>query len=434
MSPTCNGFISHCFKKQLPTYGWPSVDTCSTKRSFNQHVNIFLSNVKSGVKVPEAVLADVEERLRVLRFTAAHENCPIDYYVEKMFDISLVEIDLGSVPGHCEMSRFGSVNSVCLGYDYRTQTFDQDRIGVFKQIVKQKMRLLETQLISDPLRVFIKKEPHKIEKIEQGRFRLISAVSLVDAMIDRVLFRRLKRKISDNYSATGMMIGWTPLGGGYRYVANLFMGEKIKLMADRSSWDWTYPEWLAKACLDIILMLAVESPRWWRSVVVNRFKCLFWKARFKFDDGEEINQREPGIMKSGCYLTIVLNSLSQIIIHRMAKGDTAFERPFICLGDDTLQSDEDDEYLDNIRRLGFVLKVSREEEIEFAGFRLFNDRFIPAYGDKHLFRLMHLPMDDKETLRTTLENYQVLYYFVDYMSELLRKIILKTEWVMIRLI
>lgn len=253
------------------------MDTCSTKRSFKLHVEIFKANVKE-VEVPIRVLSDVEERLKSIRFKAANECCPMGVYVDKMFDVCLPDIDLGSVPGHCEMARYGSVNSMCLGYDYRTGTFDRERVVFFKEIVKQKMSLLLQHPVSDPLRVFVKKEPHKIAKVQQGRFRLISAVSLVDAMIDRILFKRFKTKISESYVDTGIMIGWTPLQGGYRHISALFTKETTKLMADRSSWDWTFPEWLAKACMDLVLMLCVESPPWWRTVVVNRFQSLFWKA------------------------------------------------------------------------------------------------------------------------------------------------------------
>lgn len=407
------------------THGWPAVDVCSTKRSFNLHVEIFKANIKD-IKVPIEVISDVEERLKSIRFKAAHECCPMGLYVDKMFDVCLPDIDLGSVPGHCEMARYGSVNSACLGYNHTTKTYDKERVIFFKEIVKQKMSLLCHNPVGDPLRVFVKKEPHKMGKIKEGRYRLISAVSLVDAMIDRILFKRFKTIISEKYVETGIMIGWTPLQGGYRHIGSLFHGEKVKLMADRSSWDWTFPEWLAKACLDVLLSLCVESPLWWRTVVVNRFQSLFYEAKFKFDDGEVIEQQVPGIMKSGCYLTIVLNSLSQMIIHRMAKGRDAFDRPFICLGDDTLQADEDDDYIQRIRDLGFVLKVERNAEIEFAGFRISLDSFVPAYQDKHIFKLLHLPMDDDLTFKMTMENYQVLYYFKESFLGLLRKIVLKS--------
>lgn len=396
------------------------MDVCSTKRSFALHTQIFERSVRE-VEVPSEALSEVEVRLASLKTQVSHSALPLNTYVDVLFPLALMEVDLASTPGHCDMAKFGTVNSDALGYDYLTGKFNPERVGFLKMIVKDRMRRLQEAPVFDHLKVFVKREPHKLAKILEGRMRLISSVSLVDAMIDRLLFLRLVRKINCSFIKTGIMIGWTPLKGGFRHVDAFTQGQTV-LMADRSSWDWTFGPWLVKACLDVILDLVIDPPEWWRLVVINRFKSLFDKPTFRFDDGEIVEQKMPGIMKSGCYLTIALNSIAQLIVHAIAKPVDPFKGFFLCLGDDTLQSDEPDEYLENIKQMGITLKVHRSETVEFAGFILSNKWYLPAYTMKHLFRLKHLPFDHRETLASMLENYQVLYAADPKMLQLLREI------------
>ena len=41
--------------------------------------------------------------------------------------------------------------------------------------------------LCDPIRVFVKNEPHSSKKLEEGRVRLIMSVSIVDQLVERVL-------------------------------------------------------------------------------------------------------------------------------------------------------------------------------------------------------------------------------------------------------
>lgn len=328
---------------------------------------------------------------------------------------------MSSVPGYCEMSRFGSTNGIALGWLPYSQAFEKERYRYFRSLVYARLLMVIEGDVSDEIKVFVKPEPHKRNKIEEGRFRLISSVSLVDAMIDRILFMGLMLKVKNKFFSSGVMIGWAPVQGGYRYPSQLFNrrnGKKI-LLADRSSWDWTYQWFMAEASRDLIFRLTDSPPDWWVAAVNHRFESLFKTARFRFDDGEVIQQDDFGIMKSGCYLTIFLNSVAQLLLHAEI---AEFDGPFICIGDDTAQLDQPDEYLDKLKDFGIMLKVKRTEEIEFAGFYLTLKAYIPAYVDKHLFTLAHLQVDDEDKVVQTLRSYQIMYAFVPEMLEIIRRI------------
>lgn len=66
--------------------------------------------------------------------------------------------------------------------------------------------LLSGEMEADDIKVFVKQEPHSWEKISEGRFRLISAVSMVDTMVDRIVFGDLVDRVLATAGETPVMI------------------------------------------------------------------------------------------------------------------------------------------------------------------------------------------------------------------------------------
>lgn len=273
-------------------------------------------------------------------------------------------------------------------------------------------QLAEGNLEMDPIKVFVKQEPHKASKLEEGRLRLISAVSLVDQLVDRVLFGPLQRASLAAVGKTPCMIGWSPISsGGYRSLTARFPRGQ-KLCADKSSWDWTVVGWMCEIFEEFVVSLAIRPTSGWKTAVHSRFQCLFEEAVFQFADGEQIKQRGPGLMKSGWFLTILANSTWQTMLHYLVMlrmGKSPFECEPVSMGDDTLQEvpPQLDEYLEKLSEY-CVLKPEVRDDIEFCGFLLEPDRCVPAYRQKHLFLLNHLSEDSAVE---TLVSYQMLYAF-----------------------
>lgn len=332
-----------------------------------------------------------------------------------------MEIDPKSTPGYCALSVYGSTNGEILRWD--GISFDPDRVAILREMVFSRLqRMLDGEEVFDNIKVFVKQEAHKRKKIDEGRFRLISAVSLIDTIVDRVLFGWLGRKVLNTVGRTPCLVGWSPVRGGWRQLSDKFRGKAVHCL-DKEAWDWTVPAWLVDMWLDVILQLAVDAPAWWVSLVKLRFKILFESSVFQFDDGTCVWQGVKGIMKSGCYLTIILNSLGQSLLHYVAMircGNSPSHCEPLVIGDDTVQCKVDDlaSYVQHLEDLGVRVKGAKVQHyVEFAGFAYDGKVCFPAYWQKHLFN-----MSVSRVLPELLRSYQFLYVHEPVMYEFICRV------------
>lgn len=314
--------------------------------------------------------------------------------------------------GICDVSVYGTTVGTALGWD--ELEFDPVKLAFFKHCVRYRInQLLRGDRIADPINIFVKQEPHSREKIESGRFRLISAISLVDTMIDRMVFKPLTKKILSSPTKTPCWLGWTPLLGGYKRISDKF-GEEQTIAIDKSSWDWTMPGWLVKILLRLIKEMRIGIHPIIEKLMDARFELIFRDAVFRFKDGTMVFQTDWGVMKSGCYLTLVLNSFAQSYLHYIAAdniGWNMLSRAPITFGDDTLQAyigpNKLKRYIYQLKRLGCLPKPTKPRLFkEFIGFLFYDDVVIPAYWSKHIYQLEHA---DPENLIEALCSYQILY-------------------------
>lgn len=323
------------------------------------------------------------------------------------------EIDWDSTPGCCTLKAYGSTNREIFGWD--GVRCDPQRLAVVRGTVHSRFnQLLAGEPVADPLNVFIKQEPVKHKKERNGAYRLISGVSLVDSLVDRILFGWLLRVILMKKLETPSMIGWSPVRGGWRYIQALF-GSSPVVCLDKSAWDWTVQPWMIEDFTEFLLELPVNPPAWWMDMVKLRMKLLYRDAVFRFQDGTELRQGEWGIQKSGSLLTIVLNTVMQVMLHKRVRPCDG--RRIIALGDDTAQDapDDLDQYIRDVEALGPKIKEARLQHwTEFAGFAFYGNTCVPAYWKKHLFKLKYA-----ENPVETLQSYQVLYSHDPAMSSYL---------------
>lgn len=359
-------------------------------------------------------------------------------WFEEQFPKAVDEIDPTSIPGCCLLEKYGTINRDVLKIttdDHGNRTYDETRLTLVKQLAKQRyLDLLNGTLISDPLKVFVKQEPHKIEKIREGRYRLIMGVSLIDTIVDRVIFGELLRTASrpSNILRTPCAVGWAPNRGGWRFIS-MFTRDGFSI--DRKAWDWTVTEWLVQIWEQFIKDLHPDHPNWWSNLVSIRFTCLFYSARFNFPDGQLIQQDTPGIMKSGCLLTLLLNSVGQTILHvlvhlRLKKNP--YHNIPISMGDDTLQRPFDfmEPYAVELAKMALIKEAEYTHGYsEFIGFIYTKTGYYPAYWKKHLYQLRHL---DPSVMRETLISYQMLWYHEPSMLKFIRGIAWKIDpsWVL----
>lgn len=299
---------------------------------------------------------------------------------------------MNSTPGNCILKRYGSTNKMIFKWD--GVSFDNERVELVRQIVRMRFReYLNGTAVPDTLNAFIKREPTKLKKIEAGAYRIISGVSLVDNLVDRVLFGWINRAACNSPGKTPCMVGWSPLRGGWKQVANRFKGKRLNCL-DKSAWDWTYIEWMVRASLDFVLDLPVGAPEWWKDMVIKRFTALYKDAEFEIKDGTLIIQQHWGVQKSGSLLTLVINSIMQDLIDDLSldESDLPRKRVKMIMGDDTsMESVVDLEaYVSRINSLGPMVKELNDQSwVEFAGFAFLENACWPVYWRKHLYNLKY---------------------------------------------
>lgn len=302
----------------------------------------------------------------------------------------------------------GTTNGQILGFD--GLEYDPERVSLVREIVKARFDLLlEGALVADNIKVFVKQEAHKLQKIESGKVRLISAVSLIDTFIDRILWGWLARACMSNVARTPCLVGWSPVRGDWRPFLELYANQAV-LCLDKSSWDWTVVGWMVEAFNMFVKELAVGAPSFLYKMMDLRMDLLFKHPVFQFEDGTIVQQGTYGIMKSGCFLTILMNSVCQSLTHYVANirlGLPPAENEPRVIGDDTVQKSVVDigKYVKELERLGPIVKGAKvRHHVEFAGFAFGNGTVFPAYWRKHLFNMAHSP-----NLVETVLSYQYLY-------------------------
>nr|QZZ63405.1 hypothetical protein [Nelson Sobemo-like virus 1] len=342
-------------------------------------------------------------------------------WFECEFDKITYELNHKASVGYCSLRTMGTTVGEVFGWNGVSNDPDRYQL-VRKTVYNRLMRLISQEDIADDIQVFVKQEAHKLSKIEEGRLRLISAVSLVDTLVDRILFSWIGRKAFIAPGKTPCLVGWSPLRGGWKRMLNKY-GNKQTLCLDKEAWDWTVPPFLVDCWLQTILELAQDPAEWWVTAVRQRFRMLFEKATFRFSDGTRVQQKTKGVMKSGCYLTILLNSMSQSMLHyyaNMRMGKDPDENQPNTIGDDTVQLafDEYPEYVRILESIGVKIKGAEIKNfVEFAGFAFANNTVWPAYYKKHLFNAAH-----SENLNEFLEQMQTLYINEPVMWNFFRRV------------
>lgn len=311
----------------------------------------------------------------------------------------------------CGTGYFSRYKTIGEALGWNGFSFDDQLVEELWAMVIARLKMLEDgQLTADNIKVFVKQEPHKLAKLEEGRLRLISAVSLTDAMVDRILFGWLTKAALADTLSTPSAVGWVPIQGGWRAARAMF-GERVVCL-DKSAWDWTVQPWLVESYLLLIKGLALDAPIWWTTCVEARFKLLFTLGKFEFANGTIIPQQGTGIMKSGCYLTILLNTLGQVLVHFVSardSGNEALTTLPLAMGDDTAQNYENfidlEAYIRAVHRLGPRVKESQVcDHLDFAGFRMTESKCWPAYNNKHIYKLEYT-----SDIPGFLKNMQYLY-------------------------
>lgn len=201
--------------------------------------------------------------------------------------------------------------------------------------------------ICDPIKLFIKNEPHKTQKIVDGKLRLIASVSICDQLCTRVLCSRQNKAEIAIWESCPSKPGIGLHDDGMRAVAERAR-EMLKkgpiAMTDVSGWDWSVKEW--ELALDARIRAALAgktSDSLFGFMLRVHAYCVAQKV-FVLSNGKMYSQTKPGGQASGDYNTSSSNSRMRVVASLMARlragevlagnidveamGDDSYERYF----------------------------------------------------------------------------------------------------------
>lgn len=396
------------FERVAQAYGWPCFGGEAELRSLAYHVGLRDGIRKDGPSqsARTMILERTEES-----FLSAKWSIPDDFLSYEHYVRVVGNLDWGSSPGYPYMRRHPTNRDMFAVVD--GVPAEQRLLHVW-DIIQDRLRERD----SDPIRLFVKPEPHKIKKLQDGRYRLISSVSVIDQILDHMLFGEMNSSLIANWPFVPSKAGWNQYQGGWR-----MMPSSGKWMAlDKQSWDWTVQMWILEMVLEIRCRLCCNLTEEWRELAVWRYRQLFSSPEFITSGGMVFRQKFPGVMKSGCVNTIADNSIAQVILHNRVCQEIDEQPGLICcMGDDTLQEIpvKSQEYLDVIAN--YCIIKPPVYKVEFAGMQFHGHRVEPSYRGKHAYTLLHV---DPQVLPQLANSYALLYHRSecrDLMEDLLLK-------------
>lgn len=312
-----------------------------------------------------------------------------DFDQRGSFDKALRRLDMTSSPG-IPYLREATTNGKWLKWNgLEVCSIQADRLWYDVQQVLQGN--WETEL-----RVFIKQEPHKLKKVQEGRWRLILASPLCVQVAWQMMFSEAYDKDIDNAYYIPSQQGAVFVGGGWKLFTQMWAQQGLTCGLDKEAWDWTAPAWVFDVCLQLTGRLMRGSRREdWQRIAKSLHKDMFEDPILVLGSGMRYKQLYPGIMKSGCVGTININSRSQVAVHLIASYMMGVDpRPLpACCGDDTIQHVRHTSYLEVYERLGVRIK-SVSDTLEFMGHDFPTSGPRPLYLMKHLKKAAYVREED----------------------------------------
>lgn len=185
----------------------------------------------------------------------------------------------------------------------------------------------------DPIRVFVKNEPHNKVKMSQGRYRIISSVSLVDNLLQRCVFDDQDRAEiaawTKHPSQPGLGFNAEKTTNFLRQLPNGNIAE-----ADVSGWDWSVQGWEFYAESKMRCKLLSSRNPFFEDILEKLLYVISFSS-FALSNGRMFSQLTPGIMKSGAKITSSSNSRIRVLAHHILNPGSPW---CIAMGDDSLES------------------------------------------------------------------------------------------------
>lgn len=348
--------------------------------------------------VPEPPGYDAARRRSLV---ADHVNLPYPHTeppnlhpdnLRALVDKAMLDVNMQSSPG-MPCAAIQPLNSKL--FASHTPLIAHAAVERLKRLIEHRGELSPVELVKaglcDPVRVFVKQEPHTKAKVNSRRFRLICSISVVDQIVERVL---CAEQNNEEILLWGSLASCPGMGLTLDVQTDQLwdnVQEAAKhcsiTSSDLSSFDWTVQEFELKGDAESRIQLANAEGTLFAIALRNRTMCLCNKV-FALSDGRLYAQLRPGVQASGSYTTSSTNSRV-----RVAAGFYAGSDWVKAMGDDALE-----EYragaLEAYKELGKIVKeytiFNDNEPFEFCS-HLFEARSVvkPLNWARSLYRLLH---------------------------------------------
>jgi len=186
--------------------------------------------------------------------------------------------------------------------------------------------------LMDPVRVFVKNEPHKNDKVLEGRVRLIMSVSLADKIIEMLLSRHVCKEEIRNWKDIPSKPGIGFTHDDNLTVLNNVMSSGVPMsFSDVKGWDFNVKGWQIYDEAENIIKLSDKVSHDWEHLL--RCKAILEaESVYQFSDGTLVETTYSGIVNSGKLRTSRGNSYMRKRIADLIGAHTC-----ITAGDDAVE-------------------------------------------------------------------------------------------------
>lgn len=315
-----------------------------------------------------------------------------------------------------------------------------------RDLVKQRLRELKLAgpdwvsknwkaVPSDPVRLFIKREPHTIEKAKLNRWRLIWSVSVIDQLIDALIWGKMIETEIEKHANIPSKPGWTYLKGGMNQLYHKLKGRPRYGASDKSSFDFTVSEDMLELMQDLGFRTCsnFDPNAEWVQIAKIRFLASYL-GYIIFSNGLLIRQNTIGVMRSGSKVTINWNSKLQVAFKiiaclRFYGSFDSWKDIIEAMGDDSLEAFRDEGfssyYKEFMESVGLIVKfIADVTEITDERIHFCSQRFLevspgkmvsqPINEQKHKFNIKMTEGGKSSTIEavwSTLNSYCIEYAF-----------------------
>jgi len=258
--------------------------------------------------------------------------------------------------------------------------------------------------VRDPIRLFIKNEPHNRRKLNSGKLRLISGVSLRDQLKERILGALQNNAEIAAWTTCPSRPGIGLNDEGLLIMADIFRKElEIGpiMETDVSGWDWSVQSWELEADSERRRRLAqAKKGSLFDFLLRVQARCTA-RSVYVLPGGEMVEQLTDGIQNSGSYWTSSTNSAMRNLATQVGRI-RAGEKPHVdgktgvsAMGDDSTERywENAGKYLEELgHRVKFVKTNTMLKGISFCSHEWTEQGFAsPETAIKTVYRFLSHP-------------------------------------------